>query len=176
MSMTYLCTKFKNMTELKSCVVMAVGAVVSLLAPIQNFMYAMMLLFGLNFCFGFLADRLNGREWDTKKAMKFLLYCCLFFVAACCIFIIGYLMGEMDQSVAVVKVLCWGAIYIFGTNIFRNWREILTPGTAWYRFVDLMYYILSVKFIERFDWVKSWKSDREKAMSNGRTILDKDDN
>ena len=154
---------------------MAIGAVVSLLAPIQNFMYAMMLLFGLNFLFGFLADRLNGKEWETKKAMKFILYCCLFFVAVCALFIIGHLMGEKDQSIAVVKILCWGAIYIFGINIFRNWRDILTPGTAWYKFVDLMYYVLSVKFIERFDWVKSWKKEREKADS-GRTILDKDDN
>ena len=155
---------------------MAVGAVLSLLAPIQNFMYAMMLLFGLNFVFGLLADVLNNQPWETKKAMKFILYCCLFFVASCCIFIIGHLMDEKDQAIAVVKVLCWGAIYIFGTNIFRNWRKLLTPGTAWYKFVDLMYYVLSVKFIERFDWVKSWKQEREDANKTGRTILDKDDN
>lgn len=163
------------MNDLKTCIVNLVGAVLALLAPIQNFMYAMLLLFSMNFLFGLLADRLNNKDWDTKKAMKFILYCSLFFVAACAIFVIGHLMDEKEQAIAVVKILCWGAIYVFGTNIFRNWREILVPGTSWYKFVDLMYYVLSVKFVERFDWLKNLKKDREAARSHN-TILDKDDN
>ena len=75
-------------------------------------------------------------------------------------------MGERQQAEAVVKILCYVAIYIFGTNICRNWLNILSPGTAWYRFVDLVYYVLSVKFIERFRIVKEWQqknnNDNEK--------------
>ena len=174
--MTYLCTKKKNMTELKSYVVMAIGAIITLLAPIQNFMYAMLLLFSLNFAFGLAADVADSKGFEPKKAMKFIWYCCIFFVATCALFIIGYLMNEQQQAVAVVKILCWAAIWIFGTNIFRNWKEMLTPGSSWYKFVDLVYYVLSVKFIERFQWVKDWQKERQKDDSNGRTILDKDDN
>ena len=71
-------------------------------------------------------------------------------------------MGEKEQAATVVKGLCFLAIYVFGTNILRNWRNILSDGTAWYKFVDLLYYVLSVKFIEKFDIVKKWQEEREK--------------
>ena len=97
-----------------------------------------------------------------------------------CPFIIGKLMGEQQQAIAVVKIDCYVAVYIFGTNICRNWLNILRPGTAWYKFVDLLYYVLSVKFIERFNIVKKWQDERSSPVSDGspvgKTILDKDDN
>ena len=161
------------MEELRTYIVMVIGAVLSLLAPIQNFMYAMLLLFGVNFIFGVLAARAQGEDWETKKALKFIWYCVVFFVGACAVFIIGHLMGEKQQAVAVVKILCYVAIYIFGTNILRNWMNFVPEGSTWYKMADLLYYILSVKFTEKFDFIKKAKKEQE---STGRTILDKDDN
>jgi hypothetical protein len=83
-------------------------------------------------------------------------------------------MGEHEQAVAVVKILCYIAVYIFGTNIFRNLRNIVPNDTAWYKLFDLCYYTLSVKFIERFDFVKKWQEERKEG--NHNTVLDKDDN
>ena len=149
------------MNDLKTIIITIVGAIFTLLAPIQNFMFAMLLLFGINFIFGVVAAVVKKEGWSTKKALHFIWYCATFFVTACAAFIIGRLMDEQAQSVAVVKILCYVAIYIFGTNIFRNWLLILTPGTAWYKFADLIYYILSVKFIERFKIVKEWQEERK---------------
>ena len=149
------------MDEIRAYIIMAIGAVFTLLAPIQNFMYAMVLLFGINFAFGLVAAIVKKEGWSTKKALMFIWYCAIFFVAAAALFIIGHLMDEREQAVAVVKILCYVAIYIFGTNIFRNWGNILTPGTTWHKFVDLIYYVLSVKFIERFPLVKKWQEEKE---------------
>lgn len=149
------------MDEIRAYIIMAIGAVFTLLAPIQNFMYAMVLLFGINFVFGLVAAIVKKEGWSTKKALMFIWYCTIFFVAAASLFIIGHLMDEREQAVAVVKILCYVAIYIFGTNIFRNWGNILTPGTTWHKFVDLIYYVLSVKFIERFPLVKKWQEEKE---------------
>ena len=162
------------MGEIKSYIVMLIGAIFTLLAPIQNFMYAMLLLFGINFIFGLVAAVVRKEGWSTKKALMFIWYCAIFFVASCAIFVIGHLMDENEQAIAVVKILCYVAIYIFGTNIFRNWLNILTPGTAWYKFVDLIYYVLSIKFIERFDIVKKWQEERNNTPHEGKTILDQD--
>lgn len=162
------------MNDLKTVIVSVVGAIFALLAPIQNFMYAMLLLFGINFVFGVVAAVVKKEGWSTKKALYFFWYCAIFFITACAAFIIGHLMGEKEQAEAVVKIICYVAIYIFGTNIFRNWLQILTPGTAWYKFVDLIYYVLSVKFIERFDVVKGWQEERNSTKSEWKTILDKD--
>ncbi len=162
------------MSEMKTYIVMLVGALFTLLAPIQNFMYAMLLLFGINFIFGLLAAIVHKEGWSNKKALNFLWHTAIFFVTACAVFIIGYLMDEKEQAVTVVKILCFCAIYIFGTNIVRNWLNILTPKTPWYKFVDLIYYILSVKFIERFSFVRKWQEERNNTSSEGKTILDND--
>jgi hypothetical protein len=82
-------------------------------------------------------------------------------------------MGEHEQAIAVVKILCYIAVYIFGTNIFRNLRHIVSKGTAWYKLFDLCYYVLSVKFIERFSFVKDWQEQKKESKN---TILNKDDN
>lgn len=170
------------MGEIKAYIIMVVGALFTLLSPIQNFMYAMVLLFGVNFAFGLVAAIVNKEGWSTKKALWFFAYCAIFFVTAASFFIIGHFMEEEGQAIAVVKILCYVAIYIFGTNICRNWLNILTPNTAWYKMVDLLYYVLSVKFIERFNIVKRWQEERgekteEKAETMPRrTELNKDDN
>jgi len=161
------------MEEIKAYIIMMIGALLTLLSPIENFMYAMLLLLGLNFVYGLIAAIVSGEGWDTKKALKFIWFSALFFITVCCVFLIGHFMNEEQQAIAVVKILCLAATYIFGTNIFRNWRNIITPRSTWYKFVDLCYYVLSIQFIEKFPWVKKWQ-DREKT--TGRTILDKDDN
>lgn len=162
------------MNDVKTVFVAAFGALFSLLAPIQYFMYAMVLLFFLNFVFGVLAAVVNGEKWDNKKAMMFFVCCAVFFVTACSAFIIGHLMGESQQAVAVVKFLCYVAIYVFGTNIFRNLRTIPQKDSPWYKLFDLCYYILSVQFLEKIPIIKKWQKEREKKSKN--TILDKDDN
>lgn len=160
------------MDDIKTVVVYAVGAIMTLLAPIQNFMYAMLILFSINFFIGLFAARAKEEKWSTKKALWFFVYVAIFLFIACMAFIIGHLMGEHEQAIAVVKILCYIAVYIFGTNIFRNLRKIVPKGTAWYRLFDLCYYTLSVKFIEKFDFVKKWREESKENSSN--TILDHD--
>lgn len=145
---------------------MVVGAVFTLLAPIQNFMIAMALLFSVNFGFGLLAARANMEEWSWKKACWFIGLCFLFFGTVCFLFLIGILMDEKEQAITVVKGICFLAIYIFGTNILRNWRSMLAPGTAWYKYIDIMYYVLSVKFAEKFHFVKKLQEERQQPAAD----------
>ena len=153
------------MDELRTIVITAFGALFSLLAPIQYFMYAMVLLFFLNFVFGLAADIINGGKWENKKAL-------MFFVTACSAFVIGHFMGEHEQAIVVVKFLCYIAIYVFGTNIFRNLRDMSPDGSQWYRFFDLCYYILSVQFLEKIPIIKKWQEEKENR--SHRTVLQND--
>lgn len=164
------------MNDFKTFIVTLLMGFLSLLAPIHNFMYAMLILFCLNFIFGLTAARAKNEHWSTKKALWFFGYVAIFLVIAVSAFIIGHLMGEREQAVAVVKILCYIALYIFGTNIFRNMRHICPRGSAWYKLFDLCYYVLSVKFIERFSFIKRWQEEAEKKEAPGNTVLDKDDN
>lgn len=150
-----------TMDDIKTIIIYAVGALVTLLAPIQNFVWAMLILFGVNFFFGLVSARVRNEPWKIKKALMFFVYVAVFLLIACVTFIIGRLMGEKEQAVAVVKILCYIAVYIFGTNIFRNLRHITPKGSTWYRMFDICFYALSVKFIERFDFVKKWREESE---------------
>lgn len=145
------------MEDLRAYIIMLFGALFSLLAPIHNFMYAMLILFGLNFLVGVAAAVVSKEGWNNKKAMMFFVYCAIFLVTACAAFVIGHLMGEKEQAVAVVKILCYLAVYIFGTNIFRNLRTIPPKNTTWYKLFDACYYALSVQFIEKIPFVKKWQ-------------------
>lgn len=136
---------------------MVVSGVLSLLSPIQKFMGAMIVLFVLNFLFGLLSAIVNKEGWSTKKAMWFFGYCAIFFVTCASLFIIGHFMGQPDEAQAVVKCICFLAIYIFCTNIVRNWKSLLVEGTAWYKFVDLLYYVLTMEVIEKLPIVKRWQ-------------------
>lgn len=140
---------------------MLIGAFFTLLAPIQNFMYAMLVLFGLNFIFGLMAAHVNKEPWSWKKALMFFVYCAIFLVTACSAFVIGHFMGEHEQAVTVVKILCFLAVYVFGTNIFRNLRNTVPKGSTWYKLFDLCYYVLSVQFIEKLPFIKKWQEARE---------------
>ena len=104
----------------------------------------------------------------------FFVYCAIFFVTACAVFIIGHFMGEHQQAITVVKILCYLAIYVFGTNIFRNLCKIVPEKSTWYKLFDLCYYILSVKFIEKFPFIRKWQEEKEGADKEGRAVLDKD--
>lgn len=160
------------MEELRTVIVTVIGAILTMLAPIQNFMYAMVLLFALNFIFGIVAARVNKEGWKTKKALMFFVYCAIFFVTSCAVFIIGHFMGEHQQAITVVKILCYLAVYVFGTNIFRNLCLIVPPNSTWYKLFDLCYYMLSVKFVEKFPFIKK----RQEEQQTANTVLDKDDN
>ena len=68
----------ETMTEIKDYLVMMVGAVFSLLSPIQGFMWAMVCLFALNFGFGLLAAIVKkedvGRETSENINKEYKLW------------------------------------------------------------------------------------------------------
>lgn len=162
------------MNDLKTIIVYIIGAVATLLAPIQDFIWAMLILFGINFVIGIIAAHVRKEGWNTKKALMFFVYVAIFLTIACMAFVIGHLMGDHEQAVAVVKILCYLAVYIFGTNIFRNLCNIVPNGTAWHKLFELCYYVLSVKFIERFGFIKKWQEEIN-GSEETKTVLDKDD-
>lgn len=138
------------------------GAFVALLSPIEDFMFGMLILFAGNFVFGLLAAIFCGEEWSWRKAGMCIVYCLIFFATVASMFIVGHFMHAEQQALVSVKYVCFAAIYIFGTNIVRNWRNILRPGTTWYKFVDLLYYVLTVKFVEKFDIFKRFAPETER--------------
>ncbi len=132
-----------------------------LLFPIKNDIFGLVLLFTLNFFVGLSADLSNRREWSFKKAFRLFRDAAIYFVMIASIYLMGHLKGEEGAAVQCVSFLIYVAIYFYGTNILRNARMITQHGSTLFRILDFLYYVLSLRIIERFDYLKSYVGEYE---------------
>lgn len=149
------------MNDIRNITIMVIGAFMTLISPIRDFMLGMMILFGINFAFGLLSARCNGEDWSWKKAGMFFVCCMVFFVTVAALFIVGHYMHVEDQAVVCVKYICFAAIYMFGTNILRNCRSVLHEDSPWRKMIDLIYDVLTIRFAEKLKILKKGSSDEE---------------
>ncbi len=151
----------KDMNDIRCYLIGTVWTFLSLLAPIKDFMVAMMILFGLNLVFGIVAARFNGEEWSWKKFGMFFVCCAVFFVTVASLFVIGHYLHSDDESLFCVKWVCIAATYLFSTNILKNLERMLVPETPWYKLVDYAYYALTLGFVEKFPIFKKYQEHKQ---------------
>lgn len=149
------------MGEIKGFLIASFAALVSFFMPIQDFIIAMIILFVVNFCFGLLADIVNGGGWKMKKALQFFVQCFIFFALVFCIFGIGEKMHAHVEAVSGVKYLCVVALWFFSVNIARNWMNITPKNSVWHRIAYFIYYVLSVQFVEKIPFLKRFITEKE---------------
>lgn len=133
-----------------------ISGMLSLFFPIRDFMYAMLVVFGVNYIFGLVAGLKHGEEWNLKKSMVFFYHCCLFFVMSASIFITGYFLHAGEETLGVVKALCGVAIWFYSTNIVRNWRMMLIEDTTMWKVAGFVYYVLTLKAIDKIPFLSEY--------------------
>lgn len=156
-----------SVTSIKATIWLLVSTILNFFMPIQDFINAMLALFALNFIFGLLADIKNKKGWNKDKAGMFFIYCLIFFGITAFVLFIGKSMQQPQETTIAIKYLCWAAIYFFGTNILRNWKEITVEGSAFHRLVGFMYYVLSMQFVEKLPFLKAFLTDEKTNEENG---------
>ena len=144
------------MNEIKVIIVNILTAVLGFLSPIQDFMVAIVVLFACNFVFGLTADMVTGGEWSWRKAWRFFTHCFVFFVLAAAVFTCGHYMHNEGGAVQCVSYICYVTIYIYAVNILRNIRHMLLEGSGMYRVVDILYYILTLKAVDRIPYLSEY--------------------
>lgn len=140
--------------------------IAGLLFPIKNDIFGLILLFVLNFIVGLLADLGNNRAWSFKKAFRLFRDAAIYFVMVTSIYLLGMLKGEEAVAVQCVSFMIYVAIYFYGTNILRNTRMITQHGSTLFRILDFLYYVFSLRIVERFDYLKGYVKEYEKENRN----------
>lgn len=139
--------------------------VAGFLFPIRNDVFGLVLLFMLNFIFGLCADLCNNRTWKFKKAFCMLRDAAVYFTLVASIYILGHIKGEEVAAIHCVSFLIYSALYFYGTNIIRNARLITNERGTLFRVLDFLYYILTLKFIEKSTllngYYNEYKSDKK---------------
>ena len=153
------------MDSLRVIAATLIANVAGLLLPIRNEMYGLVLLFAVNFLMGMLADVCNRREWSFKKALKFFRDAAVYFCMVASIYLLGHFKGEEVAAAHCVSFMIYVAIYFYGTNILRNARFITNEHSTLYRILDFLYYIMSLRVLERYAWLKDY-FDYEKREDN----------
>lgn len=141
------------MQEFKYVICSIISGIFSLLFPIKDFMLAMVVVFALNYLFGWLAGMVHGEAWSFKKSMVFFYHCAVFFTLSAAIFVTGHFMHAGDETVGVVKALCGVAIWFYGTNVVRNWRMMLIEGTTMWRVAGFIYYVMTLKMVDKIPYL-----------------------
>lgn len=161
-----------NLTEIKTLVVTLFGLLASMFSPIKDFMLAMLILLTVNLFFGIASAVANGERWSWKKASMFFVFCGGLFFCFASMFAVGHFLHNDAEAALCVKYACFIAVWVFGTNILKNWRKMLHKGTATYKFVDILLYVLTVQFVEKLPFVKKWQEENEPQ----HTVSNTDDN
>lgn len=149
------------MAEIKGFFIAAGSALLSFFMPISDFMVAMIMLFVVNFIFGLLADIVNGKGWEKKKAEMFFLYCLVFFAIALFLFTIGHFLHAHDEAIQGVKYLCVVSLWFFCVNISRNWKEITRPGSTFHNLASFIYYVLSMQVVEKIPFLRQFMDEKK---------------
>lgn len=144
------------MDSIKFILTSLLANIAGLLFPIKNDIFGLVFLFCINFLIGLLADVGNKKEWSFRKAFRFFRDAAIYFVMVTSIYMLGHLKGEETAAVHCVSFMIYVAIYFYGTNILRNARLITNERSTLYRILDFLYYVMSLKIIERYSYLKDY--------------------
>lgn len=133
-----------------------ISAMAAFFSPIRDFMTAVVILFIVNFICGVTADIVGGHTWSSKKALIFILYCFIYFGLCAFIFACGHFMRNENGAVQCISYICYVALYIYGTNIIRNLKKCVIVGSALYRILDIIYFVLTFEFIKKIPYLKEY--------------------
>ena len=155
------------MDNLRLVAASVLANIVGLMFPIKNDMFVLLLLFTVNFVVGLLADVCNRGEWSFRKAFCFFRDAAIYFVMVASIYLLGHLKGEGETAAHCVSFMIYVAMYFYITNILRNARMITNECSTLFRVLDFLYYIFSLKVLEKSGWLREYFEMYESDKSGG---------
>ena len=149
--------------RIKDIVVSVVLAVLAYLKPIEGELTSLMIIFFLNFVFGYLSDMIaNGQDFSLKKAVVCIGHATAFFVLCAAVYVIGRLKGQMAGSVQCVSFISYLVLWFYGLNILRNLCLIFKKDTPPWYVVSALYYILRFKFVDKLPFLSDYLNSTTK--------------
>lgn len=144
---------------LKTLFVGLVTSIAAYLSPISGDIKSLIALFVINFLFGLMAGLLaNNETFSFKKAFRCILEAMAFFVTVSAIYYIGEQKGNPDGALQCVSFVTYSVFYFYGVNVLRNWKQLCRKGSATYKCVAFIYYVVSVEFIKNVPFLNNYQT------------------
>lgn len=133
------------------------------LNPISGDIKSLVALFFFNFLFDLAAGLLaNNESFSLKKAFRCIIEAMVFFLLVAAIYFIGDHKGNPDGALQCVSFITYSIFYFYGVNILRNLKLMATSGTAFYKVVSFLYYVVSVEFIKHIPFLTNYQKEATK--------------
>lgn len=143
--------------QIKNIIVGITIAVLAFLKPIECDLFSLLLIFFLNFLFGYLSGMIaNNEDFNLKKALRCIGEAAVFFILCCSIYCIGRLKGEMQGATQCVSFVTYIIIYFYALNVLKNLKKLFKKATAPWMIVAFLYYVLRAKFIEKIPYLSEY--------------------
>lgn len=149
--------------KVKDIIISVVLAILAYLKPIEGELSSLMIVFVLNFIFGYLSGMIaKGENFELKKAVVCIGHATVFFVLCAAVYVIGRLKGQMTGSVQCVSFISYLVLWFYGCNILKNLKLIFKKGTPPWYVVSFLYYLMRFKFIEKIPYLTAYFNYAEK--------------
>lgn len=149
-------------------------AVLAFLKPIEGELLSLVVVFFLNFFFGYVSGMIaNHEDFSLKKALRCGAEATVFFVLCCAIYAVGQMKHQPQGALQCVSFVTYVVLYFYGLNILRNLKKIFRHDTAPWQIIAFLYYILRFKFIERIPGLADYLNftdSKSSASSNSPTV------
>lgn len=149
--------------KVKDIIIGVVLAILAYLKPIEGELSSLMIVFVLNFIFGYLSGMIAKCEnFELKKAVVCIGHATVFFVLCAAVYAIGRFKGQMTGSVQCVSFISYLVLWFYGCNILKNLKLIFKRGTPPWYVVSFLYYLMRFKFIEKIPYLTAYFNYAEK--------------
>ena len=101
--------------KLKDVIIGVFFAILAYLKPIEGELSSLIIVFTLNFVFGYLSGMIaKGEDFEFKKAIVCIGHAAVFFVLCAAVYAIGRFKGQMEGSVQCVSFISYSILWFYG--------------------------------------------------------------
>lgn len=124
---------------IKISIIALLGSIYSYFKPVHNPMIVLSIVFVGDIIAGILVDIIrNNDRIQIKKFLIAVAFLALYSVIIASVFVVGKLMGDMDEALVIVKTLTYVFAAFYVSNFFRNMKQ-LAPNNKPIAFLDYIF-------------------------------------
>ena len=135
------------------------SAICSFFAPITDYIFALTIVFLLDFLAGLISSILvNHEKFKFSKFRRCLIDIMVYFIIITSIYAVGEFTHKPDGAIQCASGIMFIVIYYYAVNIFRN-LSILMPNN---NSINFIYYVLSFEILRKYPILKRFNEIKDK--------------
>lgn len=147
------------MDDLKTFLIVSLSSLMAYLSPISGVLFSVIIVFVINFMFGYITAIKLGETFSFIKAFSCIKEAATFFILIAATYSIGEHMNNPEGALQSISIVTYTLLYFYAINVFKNMKRLF-PKSMWIAFC---YYAISMEFVKKVpfltDFINSQKNN-----------------